>query len=176
MTEQHIDVQTQQQGTMGKEVKIVTWQPEYSASFKQLNEAWINHYFTMEAADRLVLDDPETHVIAPGGEILFALGLGKESRVLGTCALIRVDDARAELAKMSVSDQARGLGIGYLLGEATIAEARKRGFATLCLESNRKLTPAISLYQKLGFEECSPPHASDYSRADIYMELQLGKP
>ena len=165
------EIQASQGERQSAQVEITTWRPELSASFKLLNEAWIKHYFTMEETDRQTLDDPEAHVITPGGEILFALD-GAE--VLGTCALIKIDDKRVELAKMAVSERAKGLGIGYLLGEATIAAARERGFATLCLESNRKLNPAITLYRKLGFEEVSPPHESSYSRADIYMEMQLG--
>jgi GNAT superfamily N-acetyltransferase len=87
--------------------------------------------------------------------------------------LIRLDAEKAELAKMAVSEEARGKQVGLLLGESIIARARDRGFLVVLLESNRKLTPAISLYRKLGFVEKPFPHRSLYSRADIYMELIL---
>jgi GNAT superfamily N-acetyltransferase len=74
---------------------------------------------------------------------------------------------------MAVSEQARGKQVGLLLGESIIGRARDRGFQALVLESNRKLTPAISLYRKLGFAEKPFPDPSVYSRADIYMELSL---
>ena len=152
------------------EVKIVPFEPAYAQAFIELNEGWINHYFEMEEADRVVLEDPEGHVLNQGGEIVFAVA---GSEVLGTCTLMRLDDDMAELAKMAVTEQAKGRRVGYKLGEAVVDLAIEKGFKVLCLESNRKLTPAINLYKKLGFIEQPFPHPSDYSRADIYMELSL---
>ena len=161
-----------QHGKDGEEVAIRSFDPDYAAAFRSLNVAWIEHYFKMEDADRQALDDPAVKIIAPGGEVLFAVSLGRE-QVIGTCALIRLDDENAELAKMAVSEEAKGKQVGLLLGESIIDRAKDRGFHTLVLESNRKLTPAISLYRKLGFVEKPFPHPSEYSRADIYMELSL---
>ena len=87
--------------------------------------------------------------------------------------MIRLENETAELAKMAVCEEAKGKQVGSLLGESVIERARARGFQTLVLESNRKLTPAMSLYKKLGFVEKPFPHPSEYSRADIYMELSL---
>ena len=41
------------------------------------------------------------------------------------------------------------------------------------LETNSSLTNAVRLYQRLGFVHATPPHHSEYARADVYMELQL---
>tara|TARA_B100001105_G_scaffold109567_1_gene87840 strand:- start:549 stop:1526 length:978 start_codon:yes stop_codon:yes gene_type:complete len=161
-----------QQGKDNVEVEIRAFNPDHAAAFRSLNTAWIEHYFRLEDADRRVLDDPAGKIIDLGGEVLFAVSRGRE-QVVGTCALIRLDDERAELAKMAVSEQARGKQVGLLLGESIIGRARDRGFQVLVLESNRKLTPAISLYRKLGFAEKPFPDPSKYSRADIYMELLL---
>ena len=153
-------------------MEIRPFEPGYAAAFKSLNKAWIEHYFEMEEADLRVLDDPAGEIIDPGGEVLFAVSK-KHDRVIGTCALIRLDDDSAELAKMAVSEEARGMQVGLLLGEAVVRLAREKGFRLLILESNRQLTPAISLYRKLGFVENPFPHPSDYTRADIFMELAL---
>lgn len=155
-----------------EEVEIRSFKPGYADAFRTLNAAWIERYFKMEDADRRVLGDPAGKIIEPGGEVLFAVSKGPE-QIIGTCALIRLDDENAELDKMAVSEEAKGKQVGLLLGESIISLARQRGFQTLALESNRKLTPAISLYRKLGFIEKPFPHPSDYSRADIYMELVL---
>lgn len=152
--------------------EIRSYRPEYAKAFKDLNIAWITHYFTLEPADTRVLENPEETILAAGGELLFAVE-PKDEQILGTCALIKLTETTAELAKMAVSEQAKGKQIGQQLGEAVIVKARELGFRSLCLESNRKLTPAINLYRKLGFIEKPFPHASDYSRADIYMELTL---
>ncbi len=161
-----------QQEKYYEEVQIRPFKQDHAAAFRSLNTAWIEHYFKLEGADRKVLDDPAGEIISPGGEILFAVSSGSEKAV-GTCALIRLDAEKAELAKMAVSEEARGKQVGLLLGESIIARARDRGFLVVLLESNRKLTPAMSLYRKLGFVEKPFPHRSVYSRADIYMELIL---
>lgn len=152
-------------------VVIHSFEPRYARSFYDLNEAWIEHYFTIEPADLKVLSDPEGAIVDQGGDVLFAVGAGDE--VMGTCALIRQSDRTGELAKMAVDEQAKGLQIGYQLGIAVIERARKLGFDELVLESNRKLTPALALYRKLGFIETARENQSDYARADIYMTLAL---
>ena len=161
-----------QQDKEAEAVEIRPFKPAYAEAFRTLNMSWIEHYFKVEEADRQLLDDPAGRIINLGGEVLFAVSTGRE-QVIGTCALIRLENEKAELAKMAVSEEAKGKQVGLLLGEFAVERARARGFQTLVLESNRKLTPAISLYKKLGFIEKPFPHPSEYSRADIYMELSL---
>ena len=161
-----------QQDKEAEAIEIRPFKPAYAEAFRTLNMSWIEHYFKVEEADRQVLDDPAGRIINLGGEVLFAVSTGRE-QVIGTCALIRLENENAELAKMAVSEEAKGKQVGLLLGEFAVERARARGFQTLVLESNRKLTPAISLYKKLGFIEKPFPHPSEYSRADIYMELSL---
>lgn len=152
-------------------VEVVSYRPEYASAFHDLNQRWILDYFTtLEPADSRVLGDPEGTILADGGEVLFAVA-GDE--VLGTCAILNTSRECAELAKMAVADAARGQQVGSLLGQAAVEKARARGWQKLLLESNRKLTPAIALYRKLGFVETPFPHPSEYSRADIHMELAL---
>ena len=162
----------EQQDKEAEAVEIRPFKPAYAEAFRTLNMSWIEHYFRVEKADRQMLDDPAGRIINLGGEVLFAVSTGRE-QVIGTCALIRLENEKAELAKMAVSEEAKGKQVGLLLGEFAVERARARGFQTLVLESNRKLTPAISLYKKLGFIEKPFPHPSEYSRADIYMELSL---
>ena len=153
-----------------EEVQIVEYQPKHQPDFKRLNEEWITHWFKMEEADYKSLDRPQEYILDAGGHILIAL-LNEEP--VGTCALLKMDDETYELAKMSVSAQARGKGIGLLLGWAIIDKARSLGAKRLYLESNTILKPAISLYRKLGFQEIKGA-ASPYERCDIQMELLLG--
>lgn len=153
-------------------VEIVTYSSDLADDFRRLNEDWITQYFVMEEADRKTLDDPEGAIIEPGGEIVFARDV-VSGEVLGTCALVRQDHALCELAKMAVARAARGRGIGRLVGEAIINTARDRGFMKIYLETNARLTPALGLYRKLGFKRQPFPYDSDYSRANVYMELAL---
>jgi GNAT superfamily N-acetyltransferase len=139
--------------------------------FRQLNEEWISHYFTLEPADLKALDHPEAYILQPGGCILLAEADG---RTVGTCALIKMADGQSyELAKMAVSPAAQGQGIGLLLGQAAIERVRNLGGRRVYLESNAKLTPALSLYRKLGFQDLAQANPSPYARADVQMELLI---
>jgi N-acetylglutamate synthase-like GNAT family acetyltransferase len=155
------------------DVVIRRFQPGDESAFRTLNEAWITRFFALEAKDQLVLGDPQTHILQPGGQILFAQ---RADQVIGCCALIRLDSQSFELAKMAVHESAQGHGIGKLLMQESIDLARKLGARRLYLETNSKLTPALRLYARFGFrtipEESLPP--SPYARADVRMELLLG--
>jgi GNAT superfamily N-acetyltransferase len=152
-----------------KAVEIVGYHPKYQSAFKQLNEEWITTWFKMEKADYKILDHPEEYVIDGGGYILFALLDGKPA---GTCALVRRDETTFELSKMAVSPEAKGKGIGWLLGNAAIEKAKEAGFKRLYLESNTILKPAINLYYKLGFKRIAGK-PSPYERSNIHMEMNL---
>lgn len=150
-------------------VVVVPYEAAYQDVFRRLNEAWISRYFRIEPPDQRVLDAPQEQILDKGGHILVAL---RGNEPVGVCALLRVDESTFELAKMAVAEHARGLGAGYLLGEAAKATARAAGATRLILESNTVLTPAIALYRKLGFVEVTGVH-SEYARCNIHMELLL---
>ncbi len=151
-------------------ISVVSFRADLAPAFAELNRAWIERLFRMEDADRKVLDHPEAAIIAPGGQIFFALD-GEEA--VGTVAAIRVTPTTFELAKMAVSPEYRGHGLGERLGRAAVDFARAAGAEMIFLETNSSLANAIRLYQRLGFAHATPPHASDYARADVYMELRF---
>ena len=148
-------------------VEIVTYQPKYADAFKRLNYAWIEQLFAVEESDRKMLEDPEGYIIEKGGEVLIAL---LDENPVGTCALINSNGGTYELAKMAVSEEARGNKIGLKLGLAIIEMARDHKAKKLFLETNSSLKPAINLYRKLGFKDINPED-SPYERCDVQMEM-----
>ena len=131
---------------------IIDFSAEHAAAFKQLNLAWITEHWTVEAADLKALDSPFESIIDVGGAILIG-ELG--STVVGTVALIPLEEGTLELAKMTVSKDARGTGLGLALGKTI-------------------LTPALSLYEKLGFQTLpDDARASPYERCNIRMERAI---
>ena len=162
-------VQDEKKLRESKDVQIINYRPEYQEAFKQLNEAWITQYFKMEEADHKSLDHPQEYILDKGGYILIAL---YKDKPVGTCALIKMDGKTFELAKMAVSTEAKGMGIGYLLGKAAMKKAKKKDAKKLYLESNTLLKPAISLYHKLGFKKITGI-PSPYERCNIQMEVVL---
>jgi putative acetyltransferase len=151
-------------------VEIIDFRPELAPAFQALNEAWITTLFALEPKDRRVLGDPAGEIIAPGGEILFALEAGE---AVGCCALIKLADGGFELAKMAVAEPFKGRGVGRALMAAAVAWARAKGAPRLYLETNSALAPALGLYRSFGFREITPAEPSPYARADVVMELKL---
>ncbi|MDQ6529776.1 GNAT family N-acetyltransferase [Flavobacterium sp. LHD-85] len=154
-----------------EQVEIVTYSPKYQKSFKDLNIEWISNYFVVEPNDVKALDHAEDYIINKGGEIFSAV---LNDEVLGVCALIKSDEKEYdyELAKMAVSPKAQGKGVGLLLAESAIKWAADKGASKIYLESNTKLKPAITLYEKLGFKAITGI-SSSYDRVDIQMMLTL---
>ncbi len=151
-------------------VTIVPYAAHYAADFARLNTRWITEYFTLEAPDIAVLSDPEGAILAPGGQVYFALD---GTRVIGTVAALPTAAGVFELAKMAVEPEAQGRGVGKLLVEAVIGFAREAGAHTLILLTHSKLRPALHLYEKLGFRLVPLPPDTGYARAEIRMELAL---
>jgi len=154
---------------MNNEVTIINYEPQYKEAFKTLNEEWIKTFFTMEAGDYKLLDNPEEHIIDKGGHIVFAI---LDHEVVGTCALVKMSDEplKFELSKMTVSPKAQGKKIGYLVGQALVDKARELKAESIFLETNSVLVPAIKLYEKLGFKHM-PVSDSAYARCDTQMLL-----
>ncbi len=156
--------------TGAETVEVVPFRAEFAPTFAALNREWIERYFVIEEADLAIFKDPFSAIVKPGGQIFFAI---LDDEVLGTCAVIRQDSRVYELAKMAVSPQARGHGLGSRLIKAAIDFARAAGAETLMLLSNSRLEPALRLYEKSGFRYVPVSHAHDYSRVDVQMELNL---
>ena len=152
------------------DVRIVPYSPELREHFYRLNAEWLIKYYNIEPIDHAVMSDPEAHILAPGGAILFAL-VGDE--VVGTCALLPESPGVYELTKMAVTERHQGLGLGRRLIEAAIAEFRRRGGTELFLESQRRLQAALRLYESVGFElQPGPKPGTHYQRADVYMSFR----
>jgi GNAT superfamily N-acetyltransferase len=154
------------------EIGIRQFRPGDAAAFRRLNEEWITRYFRIEPKEQPILSDPQGAILDPGGRIFFATA---GDRCVGCRALVRMKDKEFEVAKMSVEPEYQGAGIGRRLLQAVIDEGRSVGAQRLYLETNNVLTPAIRLYESVGFKHIDANRIipSPYARADVYMELIL---
>lgn len=151
-------------------LEIVGFSDHHAPAFARLNYAWIEENYTVEPHDREILDDPRGYIINNGGHIFFAL---LDGVAVGTVALINAGSGTYELAKMAVSPEAQGKGIGARLVAACIDYAIVKGKDEIFLESNTRQVPAIQLYRKAGFQETELDPHSPYSRVNIRMRLAL---
>jgi GNAT superfamily N-acetyltransferase len=155
-----------------QKIEIINLDPQNEAqklAFKQINYEWIEKYFKVEKGDLDSLENPEKYFLATGGAVLLAR---RGEEYFGTSALKPMGNDAYELCKMGVSEAARGLGIGGLIGEAIMQKAKEIGAKRVYLETNSSLTPAITLYEKLGFQHIEN-FTSPYERADVAMEMYL---
>ena len=105
---------------------------------------------------------------APAGVLIMARLYG---RPVGCVALKFHRGAPAELKRMWVAAQARGLGIGQRLLAEAEAQARVAGARVVRLETNRALTEAIALYRGSGYVEVAA--FSDEPYAHHWFEKRL---
>ncbi|MFV8343269.1 GNAT family N-acetyltransferase [Flavobacterium sp. XS2P39] len=150
-------------------VEIIPFTTALAAPIKTLNIEWLTKYFKVEPKDEIVLSNPQGEIIEKGGMIFYAK---YNTEIIGTVSLIKIDATTFELSKMAVKDGIQGLGVGKKLMVHCLAVAEQKGIKKLILYSNRKLLPAIHLYEKFGFVEISLEDGV-YDRADIKMEKYI---
>lgn len=150
--------------------EIIGYDQEYSKDFKNLNMAWLKEFFYVEPHDEKLLSACKENIIDQGGFIFF---YREHKRILGTFALIKIDDFIFELGKMAVEKSQQGNGIGKKLMQHCIAFGNSQGWKKIILYSNRRLENSIHLYEKFGFKEIELEKDNPYDRANIKMEFNL---
>lgn len=109
----------------------------------------------------------------PRGALLLAWIDGS---VAGCCALRPLDTSdypnAAEMKRLYVRQNFRGLGLGRQLSEAILDAAKRSGYSCVLLDTLDEMESARALYEDLGFEEIPPyyhnPHAgAHYLKVDI---------
>ncbi len=97
--------------------------------------------------------------------------------VMGCAALRELDRTHGELKSMRTSTAYRRRGVAAALLDHVVAEARRRGYERLSLEtgSPAEFAPARTMYAAYGFTECGPfgPYvADDFS---VFLTLDLAE-
>ena len=101
-----------------------------------------------------------SELVLPAGLLVIARRRG---RAVGCGALKFHPGAPAELKRMWVSPDVRGIGLGRQLLEELERLAREEGVEVLHLETNGSLHAAIQLYQSAGFEEVAAFNDEPYA-------------
>ena len=158
----------------GEDVLAVRdWSDELAGAFYSINAEWIESMFVLEEKDREILSHPKETILDDGGCILFVESA--ELGVIGTCALMKVEEGVFELTKMGVLARARGRRAGDLLLQTALARASAMDIETLYLLTNAKCVAAIKLYEKVGFEhdaEIMQKYGAEYERCDVAMRYR----
>jgi len=89
----------------------------------------------------------------PRGRLILALA---GDRPAGCVALRPLFHRDAEMKRLYVRAVHRGSGLGRVLADRIIAEARALGYETLKLDTLPQMHAAQRLYEKLGFRDTAP--------------------
>ena len=112
--------------------------------------------------------DPSVSISADADELTPPNGLLLVARLRGepiACGALKLHTPYpAELKRMWVSPEARGLGLGRRILDELEEAARVRGADVVRLETNESLIEAIALYRSSGYEEVEPFNEEPYAQ------------
>ena len=94
--------------------------------------------------------------------------------VVGCVSLVEAGDGTAEIKRMFVDPEARGLKLGKRLMEELEALARRKGIEAIRLETGITQPEAIGLYRAWGYVEIGPFGAYRQDPLSLFMEKRLG--
>lgn len=106
----------------------------------------------------------------PSGRLLLARSA---DHAAGCVALRKLDAGICEMKRLYVRPDDRGTGLGRMLVERLIAEARAIGYERMRLDTIASaMKDAIALYRSMGFQEIAP-YSSIPIESALWMELLL---
>ncbi|KAI6878436.1 hypothetical protein KC360_g8217 [Hortaea werneckii] len=83
-----------------------------------------------------------------------------------------VGSSCCEMKRLYVDPSQRGSGLGKMLAEEAIREARRMGYQRMRLDTLPSMQSARALYKALGFREIEPYYLTPID-GTIFMELEL---
>lgn len=118
--------------------------------------------------DAALAEDPSDHLAPPRGVFLV---LRNGTRPVGCVGLHRLTTAEAELNRLYVMPDTRGMGAGRRLLAAVEEVARDWGVAAIRLDTRHDLVEARGLYASVGYVEIPAYNAGKY--AEHWFQKQL---
>jgi ribosomal protein S18 acetylase RimI-like enzyme len=119
------------------------------------------------------LDSLPGDYAAPSGALLIAQVDGAWAGCVALRSITGVDYANAaEMKRLYVRPAFRRLGLGRLLSEAILDQARTRGYSCVLLDTLDDMEAARALYEELGFVEI-PPYYHNPIAGSHYLKVDL---
>ena len=107
----------------------------------------------------------------PAGRLLLA---EYEGKLAGCVALHKIDDEVCEMKRLYLRPAFRGKGLGRVLAEEILRQARAIGYRKLRLDTVEPvMKDAVAMYRRLGFREIAP-YRENPMAGTLYMEVELG--
>lgn len=123
---------------------------------------------TFQDVERELSDLPSQYGPPSGRAFLVRV----DTRIAGGIAVRRFDDGSAELKRMYVRPEFRGLGLGRRLAEAAVEAAAELGYRRILLDTLASMETAVAIYRTLGFQTIGAYRDNPLAGA-IFMERSL---
>lgn len=150
-------------------------QAESSAQIAQARELFLEYAESLgfslcfQNFDKELAELPGDYA-PPDGRLLLA---EYEGQLAGCVALHKLETKICEMKRLYLRSKFRGKGVGRVLAETIISEARTIGYQRMRLDTVEPvMRDAVELYRRLGFKEIAAYRANPIEGA-LYMELQL---
>jgi len=156
----------------GKVVLAEAISPAEIAAVRELfveYSAWIGFSLAYQDFDQELASLPGKYA-GPAGRLLLA----RIDDVPAGCGAIRhLEPAVCEMKRLFVKPEFRSYGLGRMLAEKLIDDARGMGYSVMRLDTvAAKMGDAVRLYKALGFHEI-PAYYSGARAGTLYFELRL---
>jgi putative acetyltransferase len=164
------------ESTVSPVVKTLTFaQAETAPQIAQVRELFLEYAQSLgfslcfQNFDQELAELPGDYA-PPAGRLLLA---EYDAQLAGCVALHKLDSAICEMKRLYLRPQFRGKGLGRLLAERIIAEARQIGYQRMRLDSVEPvMKDAVAMYRRFGFKEIAP-YRPNPNPGVLYLELQL---
>jgi len=132
-------------------------------------ESWLGLSLCFQNFERELAELPGAYA-EPDGRLLLAR---HHDELAGCVALRQLSERTCEMKRLFVRERFRGKGIGRLLIETIIRNAKEIGYERMLLDTlPPRMNDAIALYRSIGFKEIAPYYDNPVEGA-IFMELSL---
>jgi putative acetyltransferase len=130
--------------------------------------ASLNASLCFQDFDRELAELPGAYV-RPTGRLLIAL---RDGQAVGCGALRCLDADVCEMKRLYVAPVARGTGLGEMLVQRLMAEARAESYRRLRLDTLPEMAAAARLYRRLGFRSIANYNANPIP-GTLFFEREL---
>jgi len=132
-------------------------------------EAWLGINLCFQNFEKELAELPGAYA-APDGRLLLAHYNGE---LAGCVALRMIGRRTCEMKRLFVREKFRGKGVGRVLLDTIIRNARAIGYRRMRLDTlPPKMNDAMALYRSRAFKEI-PPYYDNPVEGAIFMELRL---
>ena len=132
-------------------------------------EAWFGGDLCFQGFEDELKNLPGKYA-SPAGRLYLAR---VDESIAGCIALRPLDSDVCEMKRLFVREDFRNLGIGRMLIERLIADAREIRYTAMRLDTfTQKMERAGQLYESYGFREI-PPYYDNPNDGVLFMELEL---